>query len=123
MYRKCNQVLEVSENKTELFSLVADTLVENFQHKQETIVATKGETVVSNHHIETKYLESCKKEEADDRMFLHALEMSKLGLKELLIVTVDTDVVVIALYALLGFEELWIEFGRGKHPTWVPVHA
>ena len=54
VYRKFNQVLEVPENKTELFSLVANTLVENFQHKRENIVATKGETVVSNHHIETK---------------------------------------------------------------------
>ena len=33
VYRKFNQVLEVSENKTELSSLIADTLVENFQHK------------------------------------------------------------------------------------------
>ena len=54
MYRKFNQVLEVSGNKTELFSLVTDTFVENFQHKRETIVATKGGTAVSNHHIETK---------------------------------------------------------------------
>ena len=30
VYGKFHQVLEVSENKTELFSLVADTLVENF---------------------------------------------------------------------------------------------
>ena len=80
VYRKFNQVLEVSENKTELFSLVADNLVENFQYKRETIVATKGETLGRNHHIETKYLEPCKKEEADGRMFLHALEMSRLEL-------------------------------------------
>ena len=73
--------------------------MENFQHKRETNVATKGETIVRNHHIETKYLEPCKKEEADDRMFLHALEMSRLGLKKLLIVAVDTDVVAILLYA------------------------
>ena len=48
-----------------------------------------------------------------------------LGLKKLLIVTVDTDVVVIALYALqdLDLEELWIEFGRGKDRNWLPVHA
>ena len=72
VYRKFNQVLEVSENKTELFSLVAHTLVESFQHKRETIVATKGETVVSNHHIETKYLEPYKKEEADDNAHLPA---------------------------------------------------
>ena len=100
VYRTFDQVLEASKNKTELFSLVADTLVDNFQHKQKSIVATKGETVASNHQIETKYLEPYKKEEADDRMFLHALEMSRLGLKKLLIMTVDTNVVAIVLYAL-----------------------
>ena len=58
-------------------------------------------------------------------MFLHAVEMSRLGLKKLLIVTVDTDIVVIALYAFwdLDLEELWIEFGRGKDRGWLPVHA
>ena len=99
MYRKFNQVLEVSKNKTELSSLVADTLLENFQHKRETVVATKGETAVSSHHSQTKYFEPCKKEEAFDTMFLHVLKMSRLGLKKLLIVTLDTNAVVIALYA------------------------
>ena len=63
MYRKFNRVLQVSENKTELFSLVVHTLVENVQHKQETILATKGESEVSNHQFETKYLKPCKKED------------------------------------------------------------
>ena len=58
-------------------------------------------------------------------MFLHALEMSRLGLKKLLIVTVETNVVVIVLHALwdLDLEELWIEFVRGKDRKWLPVHA
>ena len=49
-------------------------------------------------------------------MFLHALGQSKRGFKKLLIITVDTDVVVIALYAYwdLDVKELWIEFGTGK---------
>ena len=47
-------------------------------------------------------------------MFLHALEISRLGLKKLLIVTVDTDVAVIAFYAFWDLElQLWIEWGRG----------
>ena len=39
--------------------------------------------------------------------------------------TVDTDVVVIALYTFLDLdlEELWIEYGRGKDRKWLPVHA
>ena len=58
-------------------------------------------------------------------MFQHALEMSRLGLNKLLIVTVDTDVVITALYAFwdLDVEELWIEFDREKERKWLPVHA
>ena len=49
-------------------------------------------------------------------MFLHALEITSLGLKKQLTVTVDTNFVVIALYAFwdLYLEVRWIEFGRGK---------
>ena len=58
-------------------------------------------------------------------MFLHALEMSRLGLKNILIVTVDNNVVGIALYAFwdLDLEEFWIEFGRGEDHKWLPVYA
>ena len=84
--------------------------MENLQQKRETAVDSKGETAVRNHHIELKYLGPCKKEEADDRMFPQALEMSRLGMKKLFTGTVDTDVVVIALYAFwdLDLEELSI---------------
>ena len=40
--------------------------------------------------------------------------MCKNGLKKLMIVIIDTDVVIIALYAFwdLDVDELWIEFGK-----------
>lgn len=43
-------------------------------------------------------------------MFLHAKDMSKNELKELMIVTVDTDVAIVALHAFwdLDVDELWI---------------
>ena len=57
-------------------------------------------------------------------MFLHALEMSRLGLKKLFIVTVDADVVIITLYAFWDLDlELCIEFGRGKDRKWLSVNA
>ena len=42
-----------------------------------------------------------------------------------MIVTVDTDGVVIALCAYWGLNvtELWIEFGTGKDRRWLPVHS
>ena len=47
-------------------------------------------------------------------MFLHAKDMCKNGLKKLIFVIIDTDVVIIALYAFwdLDVDELWIEFGK-----------
>ena len=49
------------------------------------------------------------------RMFLHALEMSKKGLKKVLIIANDTDVLVIAVahFFLLDLEELWVRHDAG----------
>ena len=117
-------MLAIAENKTELFTLIADTLVETFKESSETVVATRLQNVVSNHEIPKINLESCKKEEADDRMFLHAKDLSILRFRKILIVTVDTDVIVIGLYAFwdLDVQELWVEFGVGKTKTWLPIH-
>ena len=124
VYRDFKQVMAIAENKTELFTLIADTLVETFKESSETVVATRLQNVVSNHEIPKINLEPCKKEEADDRMFLHAKDLSSLGFRKILIVTVDTDVIVIGLYAFwdLDVQELWVEFGVGKTKTWLPIH-
>ena len=50
-------------------------------------------------------------------MFLHAIELVRKGLMQITIMTVNTDVVVIALNSLWDIrdvEELWVEFGQGK---------
>ena len=52
----------------------------------------------SNHEIELKHLQLCYKEEADNRLFMHAVEQSWLGFKRLMIIIIDTDVVVIDLH-------------------------
>ena len=69
-------------------------------------------------------LQPCFKEEADDRIFLHVNDMVKSGHERVTVITVDTDVVVIALYAFwdLQIKELYIEFGVGKSKQWIPIH-
>ena len=51
-------------------------------------------------------------EEADTRMLLHAAHASRSGMEKVMIRTVDTDVVVIALgmLSLLDLSELWVSF-------------
>ena len=59
--------------------------------------------------------------EADTRIYLQAKHAADNGHSRIIIRTVDTDVVVIAihLFGKLGIEELWIKFGTGKHRWWL----
>ena len=109
--------MSVGENKMELFLMIADSITNSFKNSDCPVAVTKHEAVVSNNVIETARITLCHQEEADDRMFLHVFELSKLSHKKVTIVTVDTDVVVIALYAFwyLEIEQLWVEFGQGKN--------
>jgi len=55
---------------------------------------------------------------------LHALDASKEGFKKVMVRTVDTDVVVLAItyFAQLSLDELWIAFGCGKSFRYIAVH-
>ena len=102
-----------------------ETAVSEVSKKSNTVVATLGSGVVSNDtNLNTSSIAPCNHEEADTRVFLHALDGANNGFKKMSIVTVDTDVVVIAIqhFAALKLEELWIEFGVGKSRKYIPIH-
>ena len=117
-----NEFLRDDENKTELFYMIADA-VTSFQ-SETLLVSTKGDSVKSNQSIDTLGLEECNHEEADTRMFVHLNHASRSGIRRVKLVTVDTDVVVIALFTFhsLALSELWIEIGTGKNRRWLPIH-
>ena len=56
---------------------------------------------------------------------LHAYHASQSGYRKVLIRTVDTDVVVLAVSRLqdLNVDEIWIAFGTGKHFRYLPIHS
>ena len=56
---------------------------------------TSGEAVISS--CDSTELESCSHEEADTPMLLHVLHAAEHGHKNLMIRTIDTDVVVLAI--------------------------
>ena len=59
----------------------------------------------------------CTHKEADTRMLLHVAHASKNVHQRIMIQTVDTDVVVLAVAAAQGLkpaDELWLAFGTGK---------
>lgn len=86
--------LRVDDNKTELFSYLADQSVTVSDTKQ--IVSTKGESAICNQdRYVLTIVAPCKQEEADTRILLHAKDAVTQGYERILIRTVDTDVVVL----------------------------
>ena len=92
--KKFQDFMRNDQNKT--FMMLAESLTtmeSNFD-----IVVTNLENVLSNNVNNLDELFPCNHEKADTRIFLHAKNASNNGIRKLSIVTVDTDVVVVALY-------------------------
>ena len=116
--------LRVDDNKTELFS---------FLSHQVTLLQTEGKAVYATdgHHmlcsmtqIDLTGLVPCSHEEADTCLFLHVADAVKNGYRKLLVRTVDTEVVVVAIATLNRTkpDELWVAFGTGGHFPFIPIH-
>lgn len=121
VWKNWQQFLQVDENKSELFHLLAEDLPNcpTVQSFQGTIIATDTEKVVSFGNIDNHSLTPCNHEEADTRILLHVKYAAESGHRKISITAVDTDVVVLAVSF---FHELWIEFCVGRKKRWLPVH-
>ena len=111
--RNWSEFLRDSRNKTELFNFLASRLAECTSEK--LIVSTKGTEVVSNNtNTDLSSLYPCAQEEADTRIMLHAIHAKQHGAHNILIRTVDTDVLVIAIGVCHHFEDvnIWLMFGK-----------
>ena len=75
--------------------MIADVITE--RNLSSLIVCTKEDQVVSTFPIFDENLSPCSQEETDTRLLLHAKHVSHSGLKIVMIVANDTDVVVFAV--------------------------
>ena len=75
-------------------------------------------------HIDLTGLVPCPHEEADTRLFLQVADAVKKGYMKLLVRTVDTGVVRVAIATLNRTkpDELWVAFGTGGHFRFIPIH-
>ena len=122
--KKWNKFLLNQDNKTELFSFLTSYIADNFQTKKE-VYATCGEhAICTQENADCTNIQPCNHEEADSRIFVHVRDAARKGCKRLLIRTVDTDVVVLAIanFVKLEIDELWVEYGLGKHLRYIPAH-
>ena len=119
----CNwqQFLRSEENKQELFQFLAQCIVSLHEEKQ--VITTKGKDILcSPARNNTTYLTPCTHEEADTRMILHAVDAVQEGYRKIVLRTVDTDVLVLALaFARILQEqqvqqvEVFVAMGTGSH--------
>ena len=115
--------LRSDENKSELFAFLAEQIASlNIDGVQ--VISTKLEDVVSSTPVEKEGIAPCNHEEADSRIMLHVAQGAAQGHAKIMIKTVDTDIVVLATaYVVkLSIQELWVDFGVGKHTRCIPAH-
>ena len=112
--------LRVDENKTALFTFLADQLA-LVETEGKVLISTKEENVVSKLAIPdpSDMLQPCTHEEADYRLMLHLRHCVETGHTKITLTTGDSDAVVLAVFAAASMkeepsfhllEEVWIEF-------------
>ena len=96
--RNWQEFLRVDQNKQELFKYLAECVTSIDAEKQ--VISTHGKQVLSIMPISRDNigrLVPCNHEEADTRMLLHAADAVQCGFTKILLRTVDTDVLILAI--------------------------
>ena len=88
--------MQDSKNKTELFHFIEIADMDTV----DPFIVTKEDLVLSNHEISLDDLYPCSHEEADTRMFVHAMHVVQEGFIFLMIKANDTYVVIVAIATL-----------------------
>ena len=118
--------LRLDQNKSELFSYLSKEILLCTDDEIVVTCAYATNCITNDGQMVSSFISPCNHEEADTRVFLHVNDMSLQGYTKIIVRTVDTDVLVIAVsvFARLQgqLEELWIDFGTGKHRRFVPIH-
>ena len=117
--------LRVDENKTELFKFLSSELIKKPCPEGKIIIATDEASVLSSSQdVTLDTISPCIQEEADTRVILHVKDAIEKGYSRVMIKTVDTDIVVIAIsfFSRLQPEEFWVAFGTGNNHRFIAIH-
>lgn len=116
------EFLRVDENKTELFSFLANQAI--LLETECQIISTHHQDVLFKQPRDISSLAPCTHEEADTRIMLHVADAVREGHTKITVRTVDTDVLVLAIATAhnLSVPELWVAFGTGKNFRYLAAH-
>lgn len=109
--------LKVDENKTNLFKLLAEDIVK-MDSPNCLIVTNVGENVITSTTYDCSMIDPCNHEETDTRIFVHVKDAVSAGHRKIIIRTVDSDIVVLAVAFFAATEriqELYVAFGTSKN--------
>ncbi|XP_032222990.1 uncharacterized protein LOC116604554 [Nematostella vectensis] len=117
--------LRLDENKKVLFKFLDASVKSISVQCDAQVISTDDIDVVSHATVDKEGLAPSNHKEADTRILLHVKHASARGMKKVLIRTVDTDVVILAVAFArkLPVEELWVAFGVGKHLRYLQIHS
>ncbi|KAI8477797.1 hypothetical protein Bbelb_444750 [Branchiostoma belcheri] len=113
------QFLRLNSNKIELFEFLTATLVD-CASADHPLVVTDGPNVQCVAPRDTSRIAPCNHEEADSRIMVHVADAAAEGFRKIMVRTVDTDVVVLAVAAVqqLGCD-IVSQFAQvGKKTAW-----
>ena len=104
----------MKERRPKLYRLIAD-LTHEKNNCEITIVGTKDTVIIENKNVDHGEISPCNKEEADTSMFLH-IKDEVWEYKKIKVFTVDSDVVIIALFVFFSLQQQ-------KNENWIPIHT
>ena len=115
--------LKNEENEKELFPFISE-MIANDDMDGRLLLTTKQESVLFNKPCDMSSVQPCNHSEADTRIFLHLAHAVHQGHKVAYVRTVDSDVVVLAVFffqntwpgAVLGRLWFWKIIQRHSHP-------
>lgn len=118
--------LALEENKKNLIQFLSTELLQranSLPTGSELVIAggpQSDEHAASSVQRDVCHLMSTQ-EEADTRLILHAYDAKQQGFEKIVIISRDTDVLVLAIHHNLG-SNIWISCGTSKQPKFLPVH-
>ena len=112
------EFFRLADNKKELFSFFSHEVIN--MHTEKQVISTLFENVICRQERNTDGLAPCSHEEADICIMLHVADAAKdPEYTSVTIRTVDSDVVVLAVYVFeqlrTSLTRLWVAFGTGKN--------
>ena len=90
--------LRLDQNKTEIFCYLFITIIQHGDRGHVIMICAYDDTFInSSNDLDLSNLTPCNHEEADTRVFLHVKDMTQQGYTKMVIRTVDTNVLVLAV--------------------------